>query len=132
MVVKLGTLILEASVFQQSPRFLLLQLGLTDRHQLQAGVLHQLCEAAVALLASVNILLPGIGLETCVNQTSHCGCQRATTTLLSFLFLTGLASVVFTYLQVKQGELCFIKELLVLHFLGKFPAEFLLSLQGQV
>ena len=64
MVVKLGTLILEASVFQQSPRFLLLQLGLTDRHELQAGVLHQLCEAAVALLATVDILLPGIGLET--------------------------------------------------------------------
>ena len=63
MVVKLGTLILEASVFQQSPRFLLLQLGLTDRHQLQAGVLHQLCEAAVALLATVNILLPGMGLQ---------------------------------------------------------------------
>ena len=63
MVVKLGTLILEASVFQQSPRFLLLQLGLTDRHELEAGVCHQLCEAAVTLLASVNIVLPGVGLQ---------------------------------------------------------------------
>ena len=35
-------------------------------------------------------------------------------------------------LQVKQGELCFIKEFLVLHLLGEFPAELLLSLQGQV
>ena len=92
MVVKLGTLILEASVFQQSPRLFLLQLGLADRHQLEAGVRHHLADRAVPLLASVDIVLPGSGLEI-----SRMAFQ--------------------SYLQVKQGELSFIKQFLVLHFL---------------
>ena len=59
VVVKLGTLILEASVFQQGPRFFLLQLGLADRHQLQPGVRHQLGDGGVPLLAGVDVVLPG-------------------------------------------------------------------------
>ena len=63
MVVKLGTLILETGVFQQSPRLLLLQLGLADRHQLEARVRHHLADGVVPLLAGVDIVLPGSGLE---------------------------------------------------------------------
>ena len=59
VVVELGTLILEPSVFQQSPRLLLLQLGLADRHEVEAGLRHHLADRAVPLLAGVDIVLPG-------------------------------------------------------------------------
>ena len=63
MVVKLGTLILEASVFQQSPRFLLLQLGLADRHEQDSRVGHQLLDGVEPGLVGVNIVLSALALE---------------------------------------------------------------------
>ena len=36
------------------------------------------------------------------------------------------------YLDIQQGKLCLIKELLVFHFLGEFLRELLLPLQSEV
>ena len=57
VVVQLGTLVLEACVFQQSPRLLLLQLDLTDGHHQDAGVRHHLLDTLVTGLVTVNVLL---------------------------------------------------------------------------